>query len=117
MRIKVADKGLLDADAWSAVSDTLDGFKTNIQRILTRVALGDGDEEVEAVLIPLAATWRKRKAAAEARDSRRSRLEEDPHRIPEMAAAEYGQMRANFVRAHPDTLLTEHSSGHSQLSC
>ena len=82
LRLKAAEAGLLDPDAWAAASDTLEGFKKNVERIFTREVLGEGDTEVETARIPQAAAWRKCKALAEARDSRRSRLEEDAHRSP-----------------------------------
>ena len=116
LRLAVAAKGLLDADTWAAVAETLESFKTNIARLLNEQSLGaDNSPTREANLIYLAAAWRKCRALAEGRDTRRARLEEDPHRIPEMGIQEYGQKKINFVALHPDVLLTEFREPHKRL--
>ena len=115
LRRLCADKGLLDADAWAAVADTLETFKANIQRLLTEAAIDTDAPAREAKLISLATCWRKCRALAEGRDTRRARLEEDPHRIPEMGIQEYGQKRANFVIAHKDFLLTDFKEPHKRF--
>ena len=46
---------------------------------------------------------------------RRARLEEDPHRIPEMGMQEYGQKKVAFVSQHPDVLLTEFREPHKRF--
>lgn len=115
LRRLVADKGLLDPDMWAAVSDNLDGFKSNIERLLTTQALGATEEEKEASLIALGSAWRKCSSMAMARDSRRTRLEEDPHQIPEMGTADVGQMRIAFTTNHPDAVITEHKEPHKRF--
>ncbi|CAK0850514.1 unnamed protein product, partial [Prorocentrum cordatum] len=116
LRLAVAAKGLLDADTWAAVAETLESFKTNIARLLDEQALGaDNSPTREANLIFLSAAWRKCRALAEGRDARRARLEEDPHRIPEMGIQEHGQKKINFVALHPDVLLTEFREPHKRF--
>ena len=115
IRLLVANKGLLDADAWAAVGEALEQFKTNITRLLTAEALGADEAEREGNLICLSATWRKCRALAEGRDTRRARLEEDPLRIPEMGVQEFAQKRVLLMEAHKDILLTDHCEPHKKL--
>ena len=115
MRLLLAGKGLLDADAWAAMADQLDTFRTNVTRLLTPDRLGPDEQAREATLIQLAACWRKCRALAESRDTRRACLEEDPHKIPEMGVQEYGQKRATFVANHRDVLLTDFCEPHKRF--
>ena len=89
LRLALAGKNLLDADAWAVVGESLSDFKENISRLMSD-QIGQGADR-EANLICLSAAWRKCRALAEGRDTRRARLEEDPHRIPEMGLQDSGR--------------------------
>ena len=115
MRVLLADKGLLDVDAWAATGESLEHFRTNITRLMTNGRLGVDDEEREGALICLAACWRKCRALADVRNTRRARMEEDPLRIPEMSVQEYGQKRIQFTDSHKDFIMTDFNTPHKRF--
>ena len=114
LQLIAAKKGLLDADSWAAIADNLEKFREHIVRLIPPDELGDAEDAREASLITLPATWRKCRALADGRDTRRARLEEEPFRIPGMGVQEFGQKRANFVLSHPNVLLCDFYEPHKR---
>ena len=67
---------------------------------------------VEAKLV---SSWRKSRALMESTDSKRSKLMEDPHKIPEIPIHEYYSYRANLVTRHPDVLVVVYKEPHKKF--
>ena len=113
LRKAMADANFTTVLSVAAVSDTLADFKVQIATILGAAALGATDPEKATSLTFLAALWRKCNTLTSTRDSQRSRLEEDPFRIPEMGISDYN--RTSFKKAHPDVILTDFKEPHKRF--
>ena len=88
--------------------------------LLYRTFVGDEllgeDPSVRATnLAFLGSSWRKCQNTSIAQDQQRARLEEDPHKVPEMGVGEFAQMRASFFRLHPNTITPDFKLPHKKF--
>ena len=52
--------------------------------------------------------WDFARSLVKEKEANRTRLHEDPHRIPEISFTEYANYRKAFLIAHPEQFLSEH---------
>lgn len=105
--VALANLGFIDPDSWSAIADFQSDFKEAVKGLVTEADLSVDERSRNATLILLTAAWKKCTALASCLDTRRARLEEDPHRIPEIGVQDHSQMRTNFQARHPDVILVD----------
>ena len=102
-----AEAGLLSIDTVATLGDSHQSVRASFS------ILAGGDEKLgadgrarEMVLVQVVAVWKSSVALKECFDTRRAKMEEDPHKIPTMGQEDHGDFRARFVAAHPDSVLT-----------
>ena len=111
-RLRLAEVGFLANDVMANLAESPQAFVQNIKSFLTGANhFGEAPQSiiVEAKLVLL---WRKSRALMEETDSKRLKLMEDPHMIPEIPIHEYNSDRANFVTRHPDVLVVDCEEPH-----
>ena len=102
-------------DVMANLGESPQAFVQNIKALLTGdKPFGEAPQSiiVEAKLI---SSWRKSRALMEETDSKRSKLMEDPHMIPEIPIHEYNSYRANLVTRHPDVLVVDYKEPHKKF--
>ena len=106
-RLRLAEVGVLTNDVMANLGESPQAFVQNIKALLT----GDNPfgEAPQSIIVEakLVSSWRKSRALMEETDSKRSKLMEDPHIIPEIPIHEFYSCRANFVTRHPDVLVVD----------
>lgn len=115
LRLVIAEKGILGVDQFAAIGESLDSFKATVATLLGEEALGEDPSARALSLTYLGTLWKKSSNLAAALDQRRSRLEEDMSRVPEIQVSELAQMRALFVSRHPDVVLVDHKEPHKRF--
>ena len=114
-RWRLAEVGVLTNDVMANLGESPQGFVQNIKALLT----GDNPfgEAPQSIIVEakLISSWRKSRALMESIDSKRSKLMEDPQKIPEIPIHEYNSYRANFVARHPDVLVVECQEPHKKF--
>ena len=114
LRLMLADKNILTVDRFASIGHDQTTFRTNLLAIFGD-ALGEGEGARQMSATFLTAVWRKADKLAEVTAQRRAKLEEDPHKIPEIPAPQYADMRARFAATHPDVLLSMEREPHKKL--
>ena len=114
LRLGLALHGFVNTDMIANLADTLADFKDSVKTLFTEETLGKG-AALTVSMTQLAGVWRKCRGNVQHADAQRLRLEVDPTAIPEMAVAEYAEMRENFVKRHPDVLLTDYREPHKRF--
>ena len=108
-RVRLAEVGVLTNDAMAQA------FVQNIKALFTgHNPFGEAPQSI-IVEAKLVSSWRKSRALMEETDSKRSKLMEDPHMIPEIPIHEYNSNRANFVTRHPDVLVVDYKDPHKKF--
>ena len=114
-RLRLAEVGVLTNDVMANLGESPQAFVQNIKALLT----GDNPfgEAPQSIIVEakLVSSWRKSRALMEETDSKRSKLMEDPHMIPEIPIHEYSSYRANFVARHPDVLVVDVEGLHKKF--
>ena len=114
-RLRLAEVGVLTNDVMANLGESPQAFVQNIKALLT----GDNPfgEAPQSIIVEakLVSSWRKSRALMESTDSKRSKLMEDPHKIPEIPIHEYNSYRANFVARHPDVLVVDYKEPHKKF--
>ena len=111
-RLKFAACSFLSIDFIASISDTPIGFYSVMEGMI-----GDelGEEPAKfASLASLGGVCKKYVATSDQQTNEKKKLEEDPFTIPEMPVLEYGEIRGDFVRAHPDATLADFKEPHKK---
>ena len=114
-RLRLAEVGVLTNDVMADLGESPQAFVQNIKALLT----GDNPfgEAPQSTIVEAkqVSSWRKSRALMEETDSKRSKLMEDLHMIPEIPIHEYNSYRANFVTRHPDVLVVDFEEPHKKF--
>ena len=92
----------------AGISDTLTGFKESISTFFEESELGATPPARTLCLTRMGTAWEFARSLVKEKEANRTRLRDDPHRIPEISIAEYTNYRKAFLNAHPEQFLTEH---------
>ena len=111
----MANKGLLTMSKFAMLGPTTDKFEDRIKVILPANALGADEPTQLLTLSFLGVVWQACHKAVEFQLGQRLRLEEDPHKIPEIAAPEIADMRERFKVSHPDITLKLWNEPHKKF--
>ena len=77
--------------------------------------MGASPRDREMCLVQAVAVWKSSCALKDCFDTRRAKMEEDPHKIPALGQEDHGDFRARFVDAHPDSVLTNKNEPHRRF--
>ena len=114
-RLRLAGVGVLTNDVLANLGESPQAFVQNIKALLG----GDNNfgEAPQFIIVEakLVSSWRKSRALMESTDSKRLKLMEDPHKIPEIPIHEYYSYRANLVTRHPDVLVVDYKEPHKKF--
>ena len=115
VRLLFASNNMLTIDAVSVLGDTIAGVRATVTALVGEVNLGGNDAEKTACLFSFCSVWQACSALQQYTASRRARMEEDPQKVPELGGESHGEMRAQFVRAHPDVVLSSYREPHKKF--
>ena len=105
-RIKMATQGLT-LSIFAGISDTLAGFKESFVTFFEESELGATPPARILSLTRMGTAWECTRSLLKEK-ANRTRLLEDPHRIPKISITEYTNYRKAFLDVHPEQFLTEH---------
>ena len=111
-----AAAGLLNVDTVATLGDS----HASVRASFTILAggeenLGATPRDREMCLVQAVAVWKSSCALKDCFDTRRAKMEEDPHKIPALGQEDHGDFRARFVEAHPDSVLTNKNEPHRRF--
>ena len=86
-RVKMATQGLTELSIFAGISDTLSGFKESISTFFEESELGATTPARILSLTRMGTAWEFARSLV--KEANRTRLLEDPHRIPEISTTEY----------------------------
>ena len=111
-----AAAGLLTVDTVATMGDSHASVRSSF------TILAGGEEQLgpdprarEMALVQVVAVWKSSCALKDCFDTRRAKMEEDPHKIPALGQEDHGDFRARFVLAHPDSVLTNKNEPHKRF--
>ena len=111
-----ADNDLLSIEMISTLGETFDSVKGTFTKLVGGdAALGDSERARELALIQVVAVWQSCGSMRECIATRRSKMEEDPNKIPEIPQDDHGDFRSKFISAHPDSVLTVYNEPHRKF--
>ena len=77
--------------------------------------LGGDDQTRELRLIQVVTVWNSCQALNTCFAQRRAKMEEDPHKVPELSQETHGDFRALFLLAHPDSVINSWNEPHKKF--
>jgi hypothetical protein len=103
----------------ASLGSDLTGFKKVAEKVFHE-ALPPGDEpdrvaERELILTFFGTVWYQCQNLAKARADQRVRMEEEPHKVPEIPTPQYTDMRDRFVARHSDIILSYDIEPHKKF--
>ena len=114
-RLRLAGVGVLTNDVLANLGESPQVFVQNIKALLGGDNPFGKAPQFIIVEAKLVSSWRKSRALMESTDSKRSKLMEDRHKIPEIPIHEYYSYRANLVTRHPDVLVVDYKEPHKKF--
>ena len=98
-RVKMATQGLTELSIFAGISDTLTGFKESISTFFEEAELGATPPARILSLTRMGTAWEFARSLVKEKEANRTRLLEDPHRIPEISITEYTKISNRTPRA------------------
>ena len=113
IRLRLAELKFDTISKFSLLGKDLAAFETKIETLLG-ATLGADAVKVQNTAL-LAVVWDGCRRVKEFKLTQRMRLQEDPHKIPEIHSSDFADMRERFLTAHPDVLLTDDNEPHKKF--
>ena len=111
-----SSSGLTSIDRVATLGDSNSSVRTSFTILAGGPdQLGPDDRAREMVLVQVVAVWKSSAALKECFDTRRAKMEEDPHKIPALGQEDHGDFRQRFINDHPDVVLTHKNEPHKRF--
>lgn len=116
-RVEIARLQLNTIDKMAALGSDLDGFKQVAKVVFATVVPAENLQAPQhhLALTFLGTVWLQCSMLAKARADQRVRMEEEPHKVPEISLPQYSDMRDRFTARHPDILLAPEQEPHKRF--
>ena len=113
LRLKLAELKINSITKFALLGKDQATFENKIETLLA-TDIGSDAQKIQNVTL-LAVVWDGCRSVKEFKLTQKMRLQEDPHRIPEIHSTDFSDMRERFLTAHPDVLLTDHNEPHKKF--
>ena len=113
IRLRLAELKFDTIAKFALLGKDQDAFETKIEALLP-TELGADSTKVQNMTL-LAVVWDGCKDVKQFKLTQRMRLQEEPHKIPEIHSTDFSDMRERFITAHPDVVLTECNEPHKKF--
>ena len=111
-----ANNNLLSIEVVAVLGDSHDSVRKNFAMLIGgEDVLGNSDQVKTLRLIQVIAVWTSCTHLNACTAQRRAKMEEDPHKIPEIPQEDHGDFRSRFVGAHPDMILNMWNEPHKKF--
>ena len=111
----LADTKFLSLERVAMLGESVGECKLSITAMFKPDELGGSDPERLVHTLFIAAVWQAARTLQVHMAGRRARMEEDPHKIPELPQDDHSEFRQRFVKSHPDTILTVWKEPHKKF--
>ena len=113
LRLKLAELKIDTVAKFALLGKDLQAFELKIETLL-KDDIGDDAVKIQNVTL-LAVVWDGCRDVKQFKLTQRMRLQEEPHKIPEIHSTDFSDMRERFLAAHPDVILTEFNEPHKKF--
>ena len=113
LRMKLAELKIDTIAKFSLLGKDLPAFETKIETLLANLLGADATKIQNTTL--LAVVWEGCREIRQFKLTQRMRLQEEPHKIPEIHSTDFSDMRERFLAAHPDVVMTEGNEPHKKF--
>ena len=111
-----ANNNLLSIEVVAVLGDSHDSVRRNFAMLIGgEEHLGSSDQIKTLRIIQVIAVWTSCSHLNACTAQRRAKMEEDPHRIPEIPQEDHGDFRSRFVSAHEDMILNMWNEPHKKF--
>ena len=115
-RQAIADARMLSPENVAALGTDQTLAENRMRAIFRRSLLDQDDEaEKEITMMMLATVWRCAGQVAQVSATRRVRMEENPHCVPDLPEETYLLMLESFAEAHPQDFGLDHDTPHTRF--
>jgi hypothetical protein len=112
----IASAGIKSIEQMAMLGDTLQVTKDTVKILITDLSLLGATPAAQTLaLTSIAAVWKASSVLQDHFATRRARMEEDPHKIPEIPQDDHSEFRAKFIESHPDMILNVWREPHKKL--
>ena len=113
LRMRLAEMKIDTVSKFALLGRDQAAFETKIEGLMSTL-IGTDAVKIQNVTL-LAVVWEGCVDIRKFKLTQRMRLQEEPHKIPEIHSTDFGDMRERFVTAHPDIVLTERNEPHKKF--
>jgi hypothetical protein len=106
----------LNIETVAVLGENHAAVRTNFVRLIGGGdTLGATDQVQELRLLQEVTVWNSCQALNTCFAQRRAKMEEDPHKVPELSQETHGDFRAQFMLAHPDAVVNSWNEPHKKF--
>ena len=113
--LALTSKGIRSVARMAMIAADQSGLEKAVPLLLGAQLYGSNELEQLLAVSTIGAFWSAARTQQDQFNQRRARMEEDPHKIPEIASDDHSSFRQLFVTAHPDVILDEWNEPHRKL--
>ena len=111
-----ANSSLLNIETVAVLGENHAAVRASFTRLIGgEERLGADDQTRELRLIQVVTVWNSCQALNTCFAQRRAKMEEDPHKVPELSQETHGDFRAQFMTAHPDAVVNSWNEPHKKF--
>ena len=111
-----ANNSLLNIETVAVLGENHAAVRANIVRLIGgEEILGSTEQVRELRLLQVVTAWNSCQALNTCFAQRRAKMEEDPHKVPELSQETHGDFRAQFMIAHPDAVVNSWNEPHKKF--
>ena len=111
-----ANSSLLSIEMVAVLGENHESVKRNFLQLIGGAAVLGADDRIRALrYIQVITVWTTCQALNTCNAQRRAKMEEDPHKIPEIPQEDHGDFRSRFVLAHPDVVVNIWNEPHRKF--
>ena len=111
-----ANNSLLSIEMVAVLGENHASVRANFLKLVGgEAAISNEPQVVELSLLRVVTIWTTCQALNACFAQRRAKMEEDPHKIPEISQEDHGDFRSRFIQAHPDTIVNIWNEPHRKF--
>ena len=112
----LANNSLLNIETVAVLGENHVAVRANFVRLIGgEDLLASVDQVKELRLLQVVTVWNSCQALNTCFAQRRAKMEEDPHKVPELSQETHGDFRAQFMLAHPDAVVNSWNEPHKKF--
>ena len=111
-----ANSSLLNIETVAVLGENHAAVRGSFIRLIGGEQRLDANDQVrELRLLQVVTVWNSCQALNVCFAQRRAKMEEDPHKVPELSQETHGDFRAQFLAAHPDAVVNSWNEPHKKF--